>query len=554
MSQIRIEELIELAIDGSITAEQGRLLSEWIVSDPAVRRRYCEYMQLTVGIDRLCASAPDPALPDCDTAFDLQLWNQLACDEKNAPGLDKSYCEKPSRELIHRVVYPPREKRKISKFNVFVLLNTAAVILLFIFLNLALPRAGVKVATLTDSLNAQWADGKGRMENGTPIFTGTDNLFLREGLAEIVFDNRTKMIIEGPAEFQVVTEDQVKLNYGRAYAVVPREAIGFTIKTPSARIIDLGTEFGVEADFRGDTSLHVIEGKTVLIAGDRSSKQSVEVARGLARKVSQDTRAITEISCNDQLFVREIDSASGLAWRGQLEVDLADIVGGGNGFGTARNGLGINPATGQIVETLTLTARTQEESRYSAVPSNPFIDGVFVPLGGERPQVVSSRGDVFRECPATDGRYWIEISNNPLTGFEGNPQSIRAARLNGIEYGTKQHPAIMMHANTGVTFDLAAIRNVVPNTRIRRFTSTCGLSETLHGTRLQKDAAAEMWVLVDGQPREKVHVDFQEKNFAFVSVDIDEGARFLTLISCSDWNAGDWTIYGNPIIELESND
>lgn len=316
----------------------------------------------------------------------------------------------------------------------------------------------------------------------------------------------------------------------------------------------MGTEFGILADLQGGTSLHVIKGKTVLIAGDKSNKVSVEASEGVAKKVSAGTQTITDISCNDRLFVRDINSARNLAWRGQMKVDLAGIVGGGNGFGIGREHLGIEPASGELVNNPSMLARTQDTSQYASVSENPYVDGVFVPLGGDSPQIVTSNGDVFKECPETDGRYWIEITNKPLTGFQGDPGSIQLARLNGVEYGTNTHPAIMMHANTGITFDLEIIRSIIPSARICRFTSSCGLSDTLDRSSLRSDASAEMWVLIDGQPREKIQVDYKDESSSFVTVNIDDNDRFLTLVSCSDWNAGDWTIYGDPALELERID
>ncbi len=91
----------------------------------------------------------------------------------------------------------------------------------------------------------------------------------------------------------------------------------------------------------------------------------------------------------------------------------------------------------------------------------------------------------------------------------------------------------------------------MPNLRISRFTAFCGLSETLIGTSLQDDASAEMWVLIDGKPREKVYVGFSNISHAFLDVSIADTDRFLTLVSSSDWNAGDWTLYGDPVLELE---
>ena len=101
---------------------------------------------------------------------------------------------------------------------------------------------------------AQW-------KNGTRLAAYSNKLFLREGLAELMFDNNAKVVVEGPAEFELLAEDQINLRYGRIYATIPHEAIGFTVSTPTSRIIDLGTEFGIQADGSGDVAVTCNQGK-----------------------------------------------------------------------------------------------------------------------------------------------------------------------------------------------------------------------------------------------------------------------------------------------------
>ena len=69
------------------------------------------------------------------------------------------------------------------------------------------------------------------------------------------------MRIEGPAEFTPRSADRIEFVRGRLVAYVPRQARGFTVGTPSAEVVDLGTEFGVEVDAQGGTDLHVIRGR-----------------------------------------------------------------------------------------------------------------------------------------------------------------------------------------------------------------------------------------------------------------------------------------------------
>lgn len=107
-----------------------------------------------------------------------------------------------------------------------------------------------------------------------------------------------------------------------------------------------------------------------------------------------------------------------------------------------------------------------------------------------------------------------------------------------------------MHSNTGITFDLDAIRSSIPGVRIRRFTSICGMSDTI----TQQNVQADMWILVDGQNRQKMHFVYnQSPHYTYANVEIHDQDRFLTLMSTDgeDSNGGDWTFFGEPALELE---
>jgi len=549
--------LISQSEEGDIGLEGMQRLNNILLNDPQARKYYREYIHTNVILKSLYAneqfSFKKPEEYEPQQGY-IDLFCELAQYEKTAPEIEIP-TEKSQRELIHEIVYSPREKQKVTKFQIVTFMLSAAAILFFVlFFEYVPPKGGIEVATLSDSINAKWLDIDVPMQNGTRLTIANNKRKLRDGVIELTFDNYVKAIIEAPAEFQILANDRIYLNYGKVYVVVPKEAIGFSVYTSNAKVIDLGTEFGAQVNAYGDTQLYVFKGKTSLVAGRESNRISMEVTKDTAKRISGITQEISDCSFKDQLFVRRISSADKLVWRGESVVDLADIVGGGNGFGTGRKGGGIDPTTGKLVAELSMSAKVQEECRYSEVVENRYIDGVFVPLGDETPQIVTSRGDVFEECPKTDGRYWVEITNKPIIGFPQDPDSMRLAQLNGVEYGSNTHPGIMMHANTGITFDLEAIRSIIPNSRIRRFTSFCGLSETLNGLPLMDDASADMWVLVDGQRREKIHVDFSNKSNDFITVLINDNDRFLTLISCSDWNAGDWTLFGDPVLDLELKD
>ena len=84
---------------------------------------------------------------------------------------------------------------------------------------------------------------------------------MAEGIARIDFSNGAQLVIEAPAEFEIIGEASVAVTRGKVWAFCPFEAHGFKISTPGGRdIVDVGTEFGVEVTATGGTDVHVFQG------------------------------------------------------------------------------------------------------------------------------------------------------------------------------------------------------------------------------------------------------------------------------------------------------
>ncbi len=519
-----IPDLLICLLENDLTDSQRDYLIEWSRKEPDASLIYHNFVQTYSLMSYEISSRIEAEYgSSADSHLDKVLWEALLEHEQTAPEIQVPQL-KAETELIQKIVYPPREKRKMNKFGIFILINAAAVLLLFLFVKFAPLRGGKEVALLTDSLNAKWAYAEGRMVKGDFINTGDKSLVLSEGYAEFLFNNQTKVTIEGPSEFQILDEDQMKLVYGRVYAVVPRQAIGFTVKTPSAQIVDLGTEFGVETDLRSDTSLHVMKGKTVLIAGDKSNKASIEVKEGVAKQVSAATRTISDISCNNRLFAREIDSAGHFIWRGETAISLADIVGGGNGFGKVTSLIGLDPATGQYTSSIVENGR-RSQIAYTLVPDSKFIDGVFVPDGGENGRIVITSSNHTFQCPDTSAAYH-EIA--VFTGDIGNQhRSIKSVILKGQPYINS--PVLMLHSNVGITFDLQALRQSMPQLELTTFKAFGGLSEAFEGVKTGSPDV-DFWVVVDGQIRYEKKAITLKNNEVDFNIELSPQDRFLTLI------------------------
>jgi hypothetical protein len=114
------------------------------------------------------------------------------------------------------------------------------------------------VAVMSETVHCQWAGGSLPTDQGTVLSPG--RLRLSSGLATLIFKSGAKVVMEGPADLELVSPMKCKLHSGLVVAEVPKLAINFEIETPKARVFDLGTEFVLAVNPKGDTQVRVIKG------------------------------------------------------------------------------------------------------------------------------------------------------------------------------------------------------------------------------------------------------------------------------------------------------
>ena len=149
------------------------------------------------------------------------------------------------------------------------------------------------VAVLTRTVNAQWADGSEAPRPGSLLVPG--ELKLKSGLAQIEFFSGARVVLEGPAEFSLVSTNEGFCRLGRLTAEVPPQAQGFRVGTPQQDVVDRGTAFGVEV--RGAASeVHVFKGKVELHEKDARREdlgegEAAAVEGGKRRRVAANAAA-----------------------------------------------------------------------------------------------------------------------------------------------------------------------------------------------------------------------------------------------------------------------
>jgi hypothetical protein len=445
------------------------------------------------------------------------------------------------------------------------------------------------VGRVSGLFDCRWVDPETEAFSGARVPLGR-KYALASGLMEITYDTGAKVILEGPCTYQVERPSGGYLSLGKLAAQVEAKGGGgkaeggganqvlkspnlqipkspnidsplFTVRTPTAVVTDLGTEFGVEYDrsgvtrssvFRGSVTMQAVseEGKTV---GAPRILHENEMARVERSKIGQQRGGVLlEAAAKRPDFVRTMPK------RTVRVFDLVDVVAGGNGFSHKRNGA-VNPADGKILRDVAMPDYYRQhpdenvftgDGRYHRVKGEPFIDGVFIPNGKQGPVQVDSAGHRFDGFPPTSniGSGWIHGGGVIPCLADFTAEDTIPCVLGNIDYSSPKHGVLFIHSNKGITFDLDAIRAANSDHRIVAFRAVAGLSG--------EGQIADLWVLVDGKPR---FVRRQVTGFSgamHVSVPIRSSDRFLTLAS-TDGNMDiykDTTMFGDPRLELISDD
>ncbi len=202
-------------------------------------------------------------------------------------------------------------------------------------------------------------------------------------------------------------------------------------------------------------------------------------------------------------------------------LDLADIVGGGDGRGTGVAGQGIEIANGNATKAKLgyhkdIQTNRLQKVNYATEDKSRRIAWVFVPDG--RGEVLADFKVPIKGIPATSGHAWDVVRNGPL-----NAQA--STTIEGVDYATKGHSILGLHANGGITFDLAGIRKGGVSGDLR-FTAMVGFGA-------KKDAAkslADFSVYVDGEQRFQ-RLKMTKADSARVDVSVPATAKTLTLIA-----------------------
>ncbi len=291
-----LQPLLDALCDESITPEQVRRLEALVLAHPEAEARYVQYMSLQADLIRQFAGRPAPAA--------------AAPPEPVAPA--------PTTPVR------PAGRGRFFVWGTFGLTGLAAGLLLGLWLvprpteRPARPPVGAEatddsVAVLAHTNRAVWE------ETGLPTHPGAaltpGRLVLKSGSAQIEFYSGATVILEGPAELQLVSRNRAYCARGKLRARVPPHAQGFAVGSPAVNLIDRGTEFGLDVT-GGKSEVHVFEGKVDLYDPGADAKAPPRTELTTGQGLSVDGAGGRPVAPNPAAFL----TAAGLADR--LAVDV----------------------------------------------------------------------------------------------------------------------------------------------------------------------------------------------------------------------------------------
>ncbi|BCU78851.1 FecR domain-containing protein [Luteolibacter sp. LG18] len=188
-------------------------------------------------------------------------------------------------------------------------------------------------ARITGLMGVEWKSGQ------EPDLLGrggsAKRLSFQSGLVEVTYGSGVRVTLEGPADFTVNDATSGKLDAGKLVASVPKGAEGFRVDYAKGNVVDLGTEFAMDARNDGSLELGVLDGKVDLnVPGDAPRRLMVNQA---VLHGSDSAEPVQAIPLDREKFVRRLP-ARDFRWSmdsfdpKQLEIDVTHLIWKGSSY------------------------------------------------------------------------------------------------------------------------------------------------------------------------------------------------------------------------------
>jgi hypothetical protein len=279
MNDERFHELLEAYADGSLDDDASRELLTAFVADADLKTRFLNELRLQNLLRGL------PLLNEADRRVNDVMQCIL-------PG-------RTSRDMSAAVLSALRPSKPIRRWYPVVqrVAAIAAVIALGWFVMWSLPKPNESLAIVAHQIDATWS-GDRKFTPGAHV--GKGHLRLAAGVVRLDFAMDVRLTLEGPADLELIGPGETRLHSGKLTANVPPDGIGFQVHTERAKVVDLGTTFGVSVGTNGATDVAVFEGRVAVTS--LASREEKIIDEGDEVSLNEDSGGLMPRKFNTHSF------------------------------------------------------------------------------------------------------------------------------------------------------------------------------------------------------------------------------------------------------------
>ncbi len=247
IDETRLERLVSAYFDQALARDERRELEAMLLGSAKARQIFWQHAD-THGLTRewaLRAQADGfltdpPATPGRPPGVDRSRWIGWA-----GLGLAATLALVAAIMMFRPEPPEPRHEVRLSKGG-----------------SASRPPLPEPVALLAQAVDVVWAGDGTRFDVGAALPQG--QLRIESGTLRLDFYSGARVFLQGPADFELLSPLAARLGRGKLTAHVPPTAVGFTVENGDLRVVDRGTEFGMQVDGPDDCEVHVFDGEVAL--------------------------------------------------------------------------------------------------------------------------------------------------------------------------------------------------------------------------------------------------------------------------------------------------
>jgi hypothetical protein len=264
----RIWALSNAMCEDTITEQELRELESLLKADPDAQKFYLMFLNINAEISWMISAKQHSAL-------DL---GPRSADYSVSPS------RSPVLEFLGDWARFFNQHSPMSYVLLFMVLCATVVATVYVSTHKT-PAEPMIAAQITRERDCQWSATIPAPIADEPLRVG-QQLRLDKGIVQLTYSSCATVLLQGPADYEIDSLNSGHLKFGKLTARCDTEqSHQFTIVTPNARFVDLGTEFGVMINNLGQSAVAVFAGKVKAQAKSAEGRWDAPVSLGAGESV-----------------------------------------------------------------------------------------------------------------------------------------------------------------------------------------------------------------------------------------------------------------------------